>query len=456
MACKNTNKYLTLSSVSSSNDDKRMVFRFESGNSFEWSIVDQKFYHSDTQKEFANIHFKNIVWGEEIKPGKRGFFRAISKLAKEGWTKNFLFILSKWIDDRISSYERNEKRSVRYSNSLNRLDTMENKDVVFSIESLAKNNFIQEMNLERVCRDAFRGDKVRSFKEIKEDGLDNWFLSRAGLRPNARYLRNEHTSWANEDIYEDPNRQYVLGNYVESYRMMNKNEMVDIFRYVWETYNYSFCFSHYGFSSFKNRLSDLAKHGYEYKRLMDYIFRDLPEQGISASMVSGVDLEQLNILVDYVRMSSEMNRDFEKYPRYLKTAHDIAMKNYKVKQSQTLILKYEKIVENLKNMEFKNDKYCIVAPPTLQSIVQEGSALHHCVASYIDRVVEGQTTIMFLRTVEEPETSLVTVELRNKTIGQARGHSNRNINKEESDFLEEYKDWLENKSKQKELELEMV
>lgn len=457
MPVRNKNKYLVLRDITSSADDKRMVFNFENGFSFEWSIIDQKFYHSDTQSEFANIHFKNIVWGENIKPGKIGFFDSLESLAKEGWVKNFLSILSYWLDDRIDHQRKILLQTyVRYGNRMNKLETLSDKDVVYNIESLAKNNYIQEMNLRKVCNDAFRNGRIRSFKEIKEDGLDNWFLSRAGLRPSARYLRSQYRTWENNDIYEDVNRQYVLGNYIETYRLMNKNDMVDIFKYVWDKHQYAFCFSQWGFRNFKERVDLLLEKGYEYKRLMDYIFDDLNEQGLSSSMVHNVDLDHLTILVDYVKMSSEMNANFDKYPKYLKTAHDIASKNYRVKQSQALVEKYQKVTESLKNKEFETDKYCIKVPETLDCIVKEGSSLHHCVASYIDSVVEEKTTIMFLRKSETPDESLVTIELSGNKVRQARGHSNRTTTQEEKDFIQAYESWLENKNSQKNLEFEMV
>lgn len=64
--------------------------------------------------------------------------------------------------------------------------------------------------------------------------------------------------------------------------------------------------------------------------------------------------------------------------------------------------------------------------------------MNHCVASYIKRVVDGECLIYFLRKTEEIETSLVTVEVRNKAIVQAKGLHNRHINAKEHKALSEF------------------
>ncbi|NBP16886.1 hypothetical protein EBU95_21310, partial [bacterium] len=82
---------------------------------------------------------------------------------------------------------------------------------------------------------------------------------------------------------------------------------------------------------------------------------------------------------------------------------------------------------------------------------KEGSSLNHCVASYIEGVVNGEYAILFLRSNEELEKSMVTVQVKDGRVLQARGQSNRPTSEEEAKFLEKF---VESLNKQKELALE--
>ena len=87
---------------------------------------------------------------------------------------------------------------------------------------------------------------------------------------------------------------------------------------------------------------------------------------------------------------------------------------------------------------------------TMQSVVQEGASLNHCVASYVDGMVNEEYAILFLRKKEDLEKSLVTLQVRDGRVVQARGQSNRAPTKEEQEAIDGFHASLE---KQKELDL---
>jgi hypothetical protein len=68
-------------------------------------------------------------------------------------------------------------------------------------------------------------------------------------------------------------------------------------------------------------------------------------------------------------------------------------------------------------------------------IVDEGVNQSHCVADYVDKVVKNETLVVFMRKVDEPEKSLVTVEVKNGVITQAQGYASRKITEDEEKFL---------------------
>jgi hypothetical protein len=84
-----------------------------------------------------------------------------------------------------------------------------------------------------------------------------------------------------------------------------------------------------------------------------------------------------------------------------------------------------------KKWEFEDGDYIVVAPTNPSELGVEGINLHHCVKSYVDRVANGVTNIMFIRKREEPDIPFFTVEVSNdNSIEQIHGFANRNMDTE--------------------------
>ena len=80
---------------------------------------------------------------------------------------------------------------------------------------------------------------------------------------------------------------------------------------------------------------------------------------------------------------------------------------------QRRLAKYEEDNKKRKEKwEFANEKFAVVFPMTVSEIRLEGEALHHCVGGYSQRHIQNDTTILFLRKGESPDTSFYTVEIR--------------------------------------------
>jgi len=446
---RNTTRYEGFAGVGPSEDGRRIVFKFLNGTSFSWSIVDKKFYHGDNGVEFAQSHLGNIVWGG-AKPGCPTFFETLYRVADEGWVKNLFAILSNWVKKQVQDYRREGAYKLQ-EKRLNRLDTMCNPEVIGPIESLAKNNFVDRMNLDRVCQRVFVGDKILAFSEIKEKyALDAWFLKHSGERIHPQYCRDERYVAEGQDLYAEDNREWILGNYMDQYRSWVQAGMSDVFRHVWDTYKFVFPQHDWYFRRLKEVLDELKGYGYDMKRVMDYLLRDLPTQGLVQKVMLGNEIHELTLLRDYAKMMVEMDRRYERYPKSLKMHHDIASKNYTVQQSQVLAKKYETVREGLKRYEWEGKDYVVIVPPTMSSVVLEGSSLNHCVASYVDGMVNGEYAILFLRKKDAPEKSLVTLQMFGDRVGQSRGQSNRGPTDEEQAAIDEFVAGL---VKQKELDL---
>ena len=77
---------------------------------------------------------------------------------------------------------------------------------------------------------------------------------------------------------------------------------------------------------------------------------------------------------------------------------------------------------------YSDNEYTVVLPETPIALSAEGSALHHCVGSYIDKVSSGKTNILFIRKIDDIDKPLFTVEMSNSSvIEQIHGSCNSRI-----------------------------
>jgi hypothetical protein len=125
----------------------------------------------------------------------------------------------------------------------------------------------------------------------------------------------------------------------------------------------------------------------------------------------------------------------EKYPKNLKTEHDIAALKVSMADIAAKCENFHMRSEDIADLAYNGKTYSIVVPDTPQQIVDEGINLSHCVGSYIDRIINGDCHILFLRKTRVPEQSLVTLQLSKGRINQAEGSRRRRISEEERKFL---------------------
>ena len=90
----------------------------------------------------------------------------------------------------------------------------------------------------------------------------------------------------------------------------------------------------------------------------------------------------------------------------------------------------------------------ILVPTCAEEIENEGAVLHHCVAGYAKRHIEGVVTILFLRWSDDLTTPYMTIEIAGAKIKQIHGYRNDlwhdQVDPEEAHkgFLEEWTEWL--------------
>lgn len=148
---------------------------------------------------------------------------------------------------------------------------------------------------------------------------------------------------------------------------------------------------------------------------------------------------------DYVVMMSTISNKYEKYPKNFLTTHRIASRNYNRLKTEFSEEVFKNRIDN--KLEYKYDNYIMIYPKTTSDIKDEAVQQNNCVASYIQKVLDGKCHILFLRHKDNPGKSLVTVEIRNGVVVQALGKFNRGLSEGEKKFIEKYNNRLERMKK---------
>jgi hypothetical protein len=102
---------------------------------------------------------------------------------------------------------------------------------------------------------------------------------------------------------------------------------------------------------------------------------------------------------------------------------------YSVYHTQQEILRRERELENYvpndhvyenAYLEYQDDEYLIKIPRSAEDVRDEGRQQRHCIAqAYINHIAVGDTVCVFMRKVSDPDTSFITIEIRNGTMRQA-------------------------------------
>ena len=147
---------------------------------------------------------------------------------------------------------------------------------------------------------------------------------------------------------------------------------------------------------------------------------------------------------DYLRMCKEMQYDVESsfilFPRNLKSAHDHVVEALDAKrtaeQEKTIADSFD---EWQRLYQYKGKDLMVIPPHSSKDLIDEGSALHHCVGRYVKRVAQHECVILFVRKIAEPDKSICTIEVRDGQVTQARGFGNEDPPAKIKAFIEQWK-----------------
>ena len=233
--------------------------------------------------------------------------------------------------------------------------------------------------------------------------------------------------------YYKQNPDAYLIAYNLEYMSLTNN---DIYK-IWSTdsfdYNRNIGYCYYW--SYFNRLLD--EFGYTAKPLLLYIDQLKTFEALN-------DIEHIiRELYDYAHMMKTISPKFDKYPRHFLTTHRIACRNYTRLKKKFPEDVFRSRID--KSLEFSYKDYQFIYPSSTEEIKQEAVQQNNCVASYIDKVIDGKCHILFLRKKNKLNESLVTIEVRNNHIVQARRRFNDPVTPEDQEVIDKWNERFANK-----------
>lgn len=234
------------------------------------------------------------------------------------------------------------------------------------------------------------------------------------------------------EFYKESPDAYYLAYNLE-YMSLNDNDIYNILSSYTSTYE--------GWTWHRRpRFANLVnEYGYNAKALMMYLDHLKTFEAIESMDWMMRELE------DYAKMMKEISPKFDKYPKHFLTTHKIASRNYNRLKHKFDEEKFAKRINT--EMEHTFDKFCFIYPKCIQDIKDESVQMSNCVSSYVQKVIDGQCDILFLRYKDSPDKSLVTIEVRNGVIVQALQRYNHPLTREQQEIVDKWNKWYANKIK---------
>lgn len=151
---------------------------------------------------------------------------------------------------------------------------------------------------------------------------------------------------------------------------------------------------------------------------------------------------------DYLKNLKELHVIINKksaFPDNFWKAHDEVVVEYakekaKLKdiQNKEKEIKYKEIKEKSIYQPLIINDLLIRLPESLEEIKIEGILQNNCVNSYVNRILDKQTNVLFGRKVSRPDIPYITIEIKDNRVLQARYKGNINCTAEDTKTIESY------------------
>lgn len=152
-------------------------------------------------------------------------------------------------------------------------------------------------------------------------------------------------------------------------------------------------------------------------------------------------LNSINVheYLDYLNMAKKLKYNLKDkkilYPVNLKEEHNKLQSLIEIKRNKKITKKIQTRYKILCANMYSNKKYIIFPAKSIEEMIDESKQQNNCVKTYAERFANGNCDIYFMRLIDNPKQSLVTVEVRNNKIVQKRIKNNQETTIEQNKFL---------------------
>ena len=170
-------------------------------------------------------------------------------------------------------------------------------------------------------------------------------------------------------------------------------------------------------------------------------------------------LDNLSIYHDYLSMAHHLALNYKSkkdlFPRNLFSRHDKLQSKIRMKEDmETHFAAYLRYLD-LSKYTYSDEKYIIFPAPSIDSMNDEGRQQGNCVGYlYLDKYINKETEIFFIRDIEKADRSLITLEFnQGRIVKKELPHHSTNFTQEQLDFIDkwiQYRHFIEQKEKYKE------
>lgn len=207
--------------------------------------------------------------------------------------------------------------------------------------------------------------------------------------------------------------------------------------------------------SCNNMLDMLKKTALSPQKLINYLNKQIRLRTASEVIFRGTLYSMLRDYGDYIgecqKLDYDVTDDQIRRPSDLFKAHrrtsdavnaiELELREREAAKQTT---KYQRGIykDYVEQYEYAGSRYCIVVPKSALEIVEEGKNLHHCVAGYADRHINGKLTILFMRDVHSKDTALYTIEMHGDKLIQIRGIGDCDPTPRAQKFVNKWLKWV--------------
>lgn len=180
---------------------------------------------------------------------------------------------------------------------------------------------------------------------------------------------------------------------------------------------------------------------YEPKRFVEYMLHDSVRMGygvVPGSRAYNYDLRNfVNEWYDTLRIERAIHNGkvVDKYPAALAEVHRKLSFKMTLLQQRIDVYGFQEHSERLSKHAYSDEQYLIRPPYNKEDMIDEATQQSNCLASYVRAYSENATDIYIMRSKDDPEKSLVTVEVRGGKVRQAYRACNQQPSNDELEWL---------------------